>query len=64
MVGCDHDYVFLIGCGAMACVECAHHVTLSSYVATQERPSYRQYHRTECTCGWATEIQGTEQHDG
>ena len=48
MGACDHDFVFLIHCGAMACVECAHHVTLASYAATRERPAHRRYRHTEC----------------
>ena len=57
MGACDHDFVFLIRCGAMACIECAHHVTLASYAATQERPAYRRYHHAECNCGWAAETE-------
>ena len=40
---CDHDFVFLIACGAMACIECAHHTSGENYAAMRERPSSRHY---------------------
>ena len=49
---CDHDYVFLIACGAMACIECAHHTSLENYTAAKERPASRRYRHDECNCGW------------
>ena len=53
---CDHTFVFLVRCGAMACIECAQHVSLANYTAMQKRPSSRRYHHDECTCGWAEDI--------
>ena len=50
---CDHDFVFLVACGAMACIECAHHTTLENYAAVRERPASRRYRHDECNCGWA-----------
>ena len=50
---CAHDFVFLIACGAMACIECAHHPTLENYAAVRERPASRRYRHDECNCGWA-----------
>ena len=55
MGACNHDFVFLIGCGAMACVACAHHVSLASYTAVRARPAARHYRHAECNCGWAAE---------
>ena len=50
---CDHSYVYLIVCGAMACIACAHHTSLENYAAMRERPASRHYHHDECNCGWA-----------
>jgi hypothetical protein len=54
---CDHDYVFLIACGAMACIECAYHTSLETYTAMRERPTSRHYRHDDCNCGWADSIQ-------
>jgi len=50
--------VFLIACGAMACIECAHHTSLENYTTMRERPSSRRYCHDECNCGWAEDTQG------
>jgi hypothetical protein len=53
---CDHSYVYLIVCGAMACIACAHHTSLENYAAMRERPPSRRsrrYCHDECNCGWA-----------
>ena len=54
---CDHDFVFLIACGAMACIECAHHTSLENYMAAKERPASRRYRRDECNCGWGESME-------
>ena len=50
---CDHDYVFLVGCGAMACIACAHHTSVDNYAAMQERSRVKAYNHHDCQCGWA-----------
>jgi len=55
---CDHDFVFLIRCGAMACIECAHPPSVANYAAMRERPASRHYRHDECNCGWADDAQG------
>ena len=55
---CDHDFVFLIACGAMACIECAHHTSVENYAAMRERPASRHYRHDECNCGWADDTRG------
>ena len=56
METCDHDYVYLIRCGAMACIACAHHTSVENYTARRERPSSRRYCHDDCNCGWADDI--------
>jgi hypothetical protein len=55
---CDHDFVFLVACGAMACIECAHHTSVENYAAMRERPASRHYRHDECNCGWADDTRG------
>ena len=55
---CDHDFVFLIACGAMACIECAHHTSVENSAAMRERPASRHYRHDECNCGWADDTRG------
>ena len=55
---CDHDFVFLIACGAMACIECAYHTSVERYTAMRERPSSYRYRHANCNCGWAADIKG------
>jgi len=53
MSKCDHDYVFLIGCGAMACIACAHHISVAHHTAMQERVRVKAHSHYDCRCGWA-----------
>ena len=53
MSKCDHDFVFLIACGAMACIACAHHTSLENYTALQEQSRVKAYNHHDCQCGWA-----------
>ena len=62
MSKCDHDYVFLIGCGAMACIARAHHTSLEHYTALQERSRVKAYNHPDCQCGWADSTE--ENNDG
>ena len=59
---CDHDFVFLVHCGAMACIACAQHTSLANYAAVPKRPLPRRYRDTECNCGWADDPK--EENDG
>ena len=59
---CDHDYVFVVGCGAMACIACAQHTSLQNYAAGPKHPLPRRYRDNECNCGWADETK--EENDG
>jgi hypothetical protein len=55
---CDHDYVFLIACGAMVCIECAHHTTTADCkLTTHNINHHRQYEMDDCRCGWANTVQ-------
>jgi hypothetical protein len=62
MSACDHDYVFLIACGAMACIACAHHTSVENFAAMRDQQPPRRYRHDECNCGWAADI--SEGQDG
>ena len=64
MGACNRDFVFLIACGAMGCVECAHHVSAASYTAVKERPASRRYRHAECNSGWTAETTEEENYGG
>ena len=53
---CEHSYVFLIGCGAMACIECSAHTSVEDYAVERDHPGKRRYRSTDCKCGWADEV--------
>ena len=62
MSKCDHDFVFLIACGAMACIACAHHTSLENYTALREQSRVKAYNHHDCQCGWAEATE--ENNDG